>query len=107
MLPSATDAHAVVAWMKVLDRIERTLLKSLAADPEGVIPAFPAVAEAGVPLQKLDERLTRLQTCLDRAETNATEIDTYLQGEVEQMQQHLDQLRAGEQRLADWASGAV
>ena len=107
MLPSATESRAVVAWMKVLDRIEHTLGESLAYDPEAAIPEFPAVAEQGSPLQKLDERLSSLQTSLDQAEANAAALDTYLQEEAEQMQRYLDQLSAGERKLAEWASRAV
>ena len=107
MLPSATESRAVVAWMKVLDRIEHTLGESLSYDAEEALPEFPAVADQASPLQKLDERLSRLQASLDQAEANAAALDAYLQGEAEQMQRYLNQLSAGERKLAEWASRAV
>jgi hypothetical protein len=107
MLPSANESRAVVAWMKVLDRIEHTLGEALAFELEAAIPMLPPVAEAGSPLRPLEERLARLQACLDRAEENAVAIDACLQGEAEWMRHYLDQLRAGQRKLADWASRAV
>jgi hypothetical protein len=107
MFPPRTESRAVVAWMQVLDRIEHSLGESLATDLEANIPALPAVSEPGSPLQRLDERLAGLQASLDRAEGNAAEIDTYLQGEAEHLQGYLDNLHEIQRKLADWASRAV
>jgi hypothetical protein len=107
MSPPSTESPAIGAWMQVLDEIQRKLGEALAFDPEASIPVFPAVAELGSPLEPLDERLGKLQACLDRAEADAAQIDAGLQQEAEATQHHLDNLRAARRKLADWASRAV
>ncbi len=105
---SATQSQAVVAWLHVLERIDQTLGQSLAFDPEANIPVFPPPSVADpAPLQKLDERLARLQTALAQAETHTADIDALLQTEVEPLQRFLDELQASQRKLADWVSRAI
>jgi predicted lysophospholipase L1 biosynthesis ABC-type transport system permease subunit len=66
---------------------------------------IPATAMA--PLQALDERLARLQACLERAEQNAQAADAVLEAEAQAMQRWLEAMRQAGSRLAEWTRQAA
>jgi hypothetical protein len=105
MLPPSNEAHGVAGWVEVLDEIGQKLGEALAFDPEVKIPVFPPVADS--PAKVLDDPLGQLPSRFDRAETDADAIDAGLQTEAEALQQYLDNLRAAQRKLAEWASRAV
>jgi hypothetical protein len=105
MFPPSAETRPVAAWVEVLDEIGQKLGEALAFDPEAKIPVFPPVADS--PPKPLDDHLGKLQSCLDRAEADADAIAAGLQAEAEALQSYLDNLRAAEQKLAEWASRAV
>ena len=86
----------------VLDRIDATLEESLArvhapeSPPEAPAPFDPS------PLHSLDERLARMQACLERAQQNADEADALLVGEIEGQRQWFASIGQSRQRLQDW-----
>jgi hypothetical protein len=88
--------------MAVLDRIDATLRESLTrVDALKSPTAAPAPVEPS-PLQTLDDRLARMQTCLERAQQHADEADALLVGETDGLQQWLASVGNSRQRLQDW-----
>jgi hypothetical protein len=106
---SDAEPRPVVAWMRVLDRIEDTLGQSLALAAEP--GPGPAESEPGpraaAPLERLDQRLAQLQACLERAEQNAASTDALLRAETDALQGWIDALAAAGRGLANWAARAV
>jgi hypothetical protein len=105
MLPPNNEAQAVAGWLMVLDEIGQKLGEAQAIDPEAKIPAFPPVADA--PPKTFDEGLDNLQSRLDRCDADAAAIAAGLQSESGALDTYLDNLRATQRKLAEWASGAV
>src|SRR5579859_1134164 len=105
MFPPSTESRAAAGWIEVLDEIGLKLGEALAFDPEARIPVFPPVADS--PPKPLDGPLGKLQSHLDRAEADADGIDARLKTEAEALQSYLDNLRATQRKLAEWASRAV
>jgi hypothetical protein len=105
MFPPSTESHAVAAWIEVLDDIGQKLGEALAFEPDAKIPVFPPVADS--PPKPLDDPLGKLRSRLDRSEAEADAIDAGLQTEAAALQQYLDNLRATQRKLAEWASRAV
>jgi hypothetical protein len=104
MSTDTAEARDVEAWMRVLDRIQATLERSLALTPElGPVAAGASVADAArQPLQRLDERLARLQARLDEAEQSAAQADVLLGKEAEALEHWLAGHAANRPQLADW-----
>jgi hypothetical protein len=105
MFPPSTESRTVAGWLEVLDEIGQKLGEALAFDPEAKIPVFPPVADSSP--KPLDDPLGKLQSRLDGAEADAAAIDAGLQSEAAALQQYLDNLRATQRKLAEWASRAV
>ena len=105
MFPPITESRAVAGWVEVLDEIGQKLGDALALDSEAKIPVFPALSDS--PPKPLEDPLGNLQSRLDRAEADADALDAGLQSEAEALQCYLDNLRAAERKLAEWASRAV
>jgi hypothetical protein len=109
-MSEAAEPRPVVVWMRVLDRIEDTLGQSLAlaAEPAGgPAPENEPGPLAQRSLEKLDQRLARLQACLDRAEQNADATDSLLLTEADALRAWTEALAAAGRDLADWAARAV
>jgi hypothetical protein len=69
------EPRSVLAWLDILDHIDRSLLESLALAPE--LPDV-AVSEGGsgaAALKLLDERLARWQACLEDTARKAVEAE--------------------------------
>ena len=104
MANAAEEARDVEAWMRVLDRIQATLERSLALTPElGPVAAGASVTDAArQPLQRLDDRLARLQARLDEAEQSAAQADVLLGKEAEALEHWLAGQAVNRPQLADW-----
>jgi hypothetical protein len=100
----------ILVWLKVLGRIEEVLERSLAqaVDPvaEQAVESSD-VAAARLLLQRLEERLTEMGACLERAEQNAAATDALLASEVSEMQRWRQTLAETGRNLAEWAARAI
>jgi hypothetical protein len=85
-------------WTKVVDSIQLALTEALAeaADRAQTLEANPIFAEPSAPLpdglQRLDERLQALSTCVSRAEQTAADVEALLE--------------TGQQAIAAWRTAA-
>jgi hypothetical protein len=96
---AGSEPRSTVAGMAVLEEMQATLGRSLdlAVEPD---PALPPLG-AAMPLQSMDERLARLQACLERAEHTAQAADAVLEAEAQAMQRWLEAMRLAGSRLAE------
>src|SRR5690349_18354390 len=101
MTSEAVNEGRPMAWLAVLEQMRATLGRSLelAVEPEPVPP--PEGGAAAAALQALDERLARLQGCLERAEQNARAADAVLEAEAQAMRRWLEAMRLSGSRLAE------
>jgi hypothetical protein len=98
---AGSEPRSAAAWMAVLEEMQTTLGRSLdrAVEPDLAPPPDPATV--AMPLQALDDRLARLQGCLERAEQTAQEADAVLDAEAQAMQRWLEAMRQAGCRLAE------
>jgi DNA repair exonuclease SbcCD ATPase subunit len=100
MSESMQSSRPMLAWMEVLDRIERSLEQSLANAPE--LPEAPTQAKGAgaAAMQMLDARLARWQTCLDQASQNAEQADAQVAAEEAALAELIPRLKTARERLA-------
>jgi hypothetical protein len=99
-------SRPTLAWMDVLDQIERSLEQSLrqAAEPPG--PPSPGTADGPGALGRLDERLARWQARIALAEASATEADGALAAEQAALEDWRQRAAAVREKLGAWPSRA-
>ena len=101
-----TEARPIAAWMQVLDQIEDSVSRRLGQVEELATPEANVGPTTKTPLQILDDRLTQMQTRLDRAERDAAGVDAALRTESEAYQHWTESMSAARRRMADWAGRA-
>ena len=101
MIDSHPSPRPLVAWMDVLDHIDRSLEHSLARTPEPAPTANPA-EPAPNPLARLDERLAAWQTSLERVEKQATTSTARLDAEHAALSEWLAQLGRVREGVSRW-----
>jgi hypothetical protein len=107
-MPSPSNSVLPPAWPQVLANMQQALAQALAAaaePPAGVEPR-PAPAWQDV-LDRLEERLGRLEAgCQEAAQAAATR-DADLAGGAEALRRWLTTVAANRQRLAEWGTREV
>jgi hypothetical protein len=95
------QAHA--EWMAVLDRIEASLVQSLAhVDRPAATQDAPALTPPS-PLPVLDDRLARMMACLEHVQRHTAETDTLLMAEADALRDLLASLGSARQRVLESA----
>lgn len=100
--PVAGNAR-LLAWMDVLDHIERSLQETLhgLVDP----PPGPSPAEESDPtaaLRPLDDRLAAWQARLDQADADVEQLERLLTADELALTAYREKLAALRDRLAGW-----
>jgi hypothetical protein len=93
-----TEGGDTSAWMAVLDRLIGELGRTLEQIPAIPAPSSPASADYP-PLHAIDQRLSQMQTGLERAEQDASEAERQLAAILDPLQKWLGQIRAGRETL--------
>jgi hypothetical protein len=102
-----TPTRPMMAWLEVLDQIDRTLEHALALlDSAPPHPAAP-VPPPPEPLQPLEERLARWQAAVEGAAARARALDERLEADAAAVRGWLADLAAVRQTLAAGGGSAV
>ena len=101
MTETNSPARPLVAWMDVLDHIDRSLGQSLARTPEPEPMADP-VAPPTNHLARLDERLAAWHASLEQVEKQAATSTDRLEAEHSAFTEWLDGLGRVRDRCLNW-----
>ena len=101
MTETNPSARPLVAWMDVLDHIDRSLGQSLAKTPE-LAPTADLAETAGSPLARLDERLDAWQSSLEKVEREATTSKERMNAEYAALAEWLEKLTQVRDRFSRW-----
>jgi hypothetical protein len=104
-MPASTEeSRPVLAWLNVLEQIQSALDGPLARAPQEDAAA-PEPADHSQALQRVDDRLARLQSSLDQAERNAAVVDAALAAEAEEMRRWVEDASKLRRRVREQTEG--